>query len=107
MSSALQISCENVFPLIKAHTHPSPVNAGLFMSKKSNALIFVLCAGALSSGPAVANWTDADVATTRMEAKTFTSTGAHPAKVEYLLYLPKAYQASPTARWPLMLYLHG
>jgi predicted peptidase len=78
------------------------------MSKKSNALTFFLCASALGLRPAAANnWTDADVATTRMEAKTFASTGAHPIRLEYLLYLPRSYQTTPTTRWPLMLYLHG
>lgn len=67
-----------------------------------------ILAAALWHGVAMAgNWTDADVATTRMEAKTFISAGANPVTVEYLLYLPKAYQTTPGVRWPLMLFLHG
>jgi predicted peptidase len=78
------------------------------MNRHSNSLIAVVCAAGLSHGVAsAADWTAAQVATTRMEAKTFTSTGTKPIKVEYLLYLPKGYQTNSTTRWPLMIYLHG
>jgi predicted peptidase len=71
-------------------------------------IISILCAAALWRGLAAgADWTDAQVATTRMEAKTFTSAGSKPVTVEYLLYLPKDYQKNQSARWPLMIYLHG
>ena len=70
--------------------------------------ISILCVMALCHSLAAATpWTAADVFTTRMEAKTFTSTGTNPGKVEYLIYLPKAYPTNSAARWPLMLYLHG
>jgi predicted peptidase len=71
-------------------------------------IIFIVCAAGLWRGIADgADWTDAQVATTRMAAKTFTFTGSQPVKVEYLLYLPKDYQKNQGARWPLMIYLHG
>jgi predicted peptidase len=78
------------------------------MNKNPNLLVSVVCAAALWAGAAVASdWTAEQVATTRMAAKTFTSTGKNPIKVEYLLYLPKGYLTNAAARWPLMIYLHG
>jgi predicted peptidase len=76
--------------------------------KMAIAFISAVCAAGLWHGVATAtDWTAADVATTRMEAKIFTSAGTHPINVEYLLYLPKGYQTNSAGRWPLMLYLHG
>jgi predicted peptidase len=87
---------------------PRKLSAANAQRKTSNLLLPILCAAGLWPGVAAAtDWTAADVFTPRMEAKTFTSTGPQPIKVEYLLYLPKAYQTNPGGRWPLMLYLHG
>jgi predicted peptidase len=87
---------------------PEKLSAAMAQRKFSNLLLSILCAAGLWPGVAPAtDWSAADVFTPRMEAKTFTSTGAQMINVEYLLYLPKAYQTNPATRWPLMLYLHG
>jgi predicted peptidase len=76
--------------------------------KITSVLIFAVCVSGLWPGVVAAtDWTADQVATTRMEAKTFTSSGKNPIKVEYLLYLPKGYQTNSATRWPLMIYLHG
>src|SRR5256885_892047 len=72
-------------------------------SLKKPILISVLGAtglGACAKGPR-------HLETSRMEAKTFVTAGERTNNLEYLLYLPKAYQTSPSTRWPLMLFLHG
>ena len=40
-------------------------------------------------------------------AKHFEFTRPGQVKVDYLLYLPKGYEAKAGKRWPLMLFLHG
>ena len=40
-------------------------------------------------------------------AKQFQFTKAEQFKVNYLLFLPKAYEANAEKRWPLILFLHG
>src|SRR5256885_1351912 len=65
--------------------------------------ILVFCATALT----VCSQAPRHLETSRMEAKTFVAAGGGTNKLEYLLYLPKAYQTSPSTQWPLMLFLHG
>jgi predicted peptidase len=84
------------------------LSAAFARFRTSNLIISIGCAvGLLRGVTSAADWSAADVFTPRMEAKTFTSTGERAIQVEYLLYLPKAYQANSGTRWPLMLYLHG
>ncbi len=40
-------------------------------------------------------------------SQTFTTTVTETQRYEYLLFLPKAYDADPQKKWPLMLFLHG
>src|ERR1035441_6025553 len=40
-------------------------------------------------------------------AKQFQFTRTLSAKVNYLLFLPKGYDAKPGQHWPLILFLHG
>ncbi len=40
-------------------------------------------------------------------AKQLTITQTHSAEVNYLLFLPKGYEAGGARKWPLMLFLHG
>ncbi|HSU52809.1 MAG TPA: alpha/beta hydrolase-fold protein [Candidatus Dormibacteraeota bacterium] len=54
-------------------------------------------------------WTgaSAQLAADPQEAKSFISNGSHTNKIDYLLHLPRGYQAHPDTKWPLMLFLHG
>lgn len=40
-------------------------------------------------------------------AHLFEATVSRKVSYRYLLYVPKAYPADPTRRWPLLLFLHG
>jgi predicted peptidase len=40
-------------------------------------------------------------------SKTFHFTATKTTDINYLLYLPKGYEADTSKRWPLMLFLHG
>lgn len=41
------------------------------------------------------------------ESKTFSKTITRTLSADYLLFLPKGYEAGGTKRWPLMIFLHG
>ena len=44
---------------------------------------------------------------TGQSARLFQATISRTVSYRYLLYVPKAYSAGPTQRWPLLLFLHG
>jgi predicted peptidase len=62
-----------------------------------------LCVAGLSAS---ASAQPAATAPPAQEAKHFETKGIAPAKLDYLLFLPRGYQKSDQ-RWPLMLFLHG
>jgi predicted peptidase len=45
--------------------------------------------------------------TSRMTAQTLVIPGGKTNTLQYLLYLPKAYETNRTTQWPLLLFLHG
>lgn len=71
------------------------------MSRYATFLLALLCATTLCAQPS------RGLETSRMTAKTLAASGKHTNDLQYLLYLPKAYETSPTTQWPLMLFLHG
>ena len=56
---------------------------------------------------AMATRTAAQQPDTVQQAKTFERTLTKKLKADYLLFLPKGYDAKAARRWPLLLFLHG
>lgn len=63
------------------------------------ALLCVLC---LSTA-----WSQAPAPDNVQQTGTFTTTVRETQSYEYLLFVPKGYDAEPQKKWPLMLFLHG
>ncbi len=59
-------------------------------------------AGGASAQPAAAS-----APPTKQMAKQFQFTRTESLTVNYLLFLPKGYEAKGEKRWPLILFLHG
>ena len=49
----------------------------------------------------------AGVAGAEQKAATFSETVTKTVELDYLLHLPEGYDADPSKRWPLVLFLHG
>jgi predicted peptidase len=71
-------------------------------------MIQLLTAAALLTLPAcISAQPDAASASPLPMVKQFQFTKTEQFKVDYLLFLPKAYEAKAANRWPLILFLHG
>jgi predicted peptidase len=91
---------------------PSP-GAGLFnprmLQKKTSLPVIILAAACLSglTGSGIMNEATASPANEFLQAKTLQRKLAACAKVDYLLFLPAAYNSRPADQWPLIFFLHG
>ncbi len=64
--------------------------------------LFLICLLSLSNA-----WAQAPAPDNVQKPGTFTTTVTETQSYEYLLFLPKGYDAEPQKKWPLMLFLHG
>lgn len=73
---------------------------------KSSSRLISACAALMVFAAFVATADDIDPELMQRRQK-FKKTVPHEVELEYLLHLPKGYDAAGSKKWPLMLFLHG